>query len=668
MGAPLPIDIACAAVLLWVAVGLCGIVLLRRIEAVTRILLPLGAVGALALCAAAVWTLCTSPQVMELPFGLPGAPVLWRLDALSSWFLLLEGAAGFGISVYMSGYLRAEDASPPGLQCLQYHFFLAAMAGVLLADDAYGFMIAWETMAIASYFLVVSNHQDAETRRAGFLYILIAHLGAIAVLLCFGVMQLGSGDFRFASMRNAHLDPTWAGIAFLLALAGFGAKAGLVPLHAWLPEAHPAAPSPVSALMSGVMLKTAIYGIVRVAFDLLPQPAWWWGATALVVGLASALFGVLFAAVQSDMKRLLAYSSIENLGIIVLGLGLALVFRSYSMNALAVLALGASLFHALSHAFCKSLLFLATGSVLHATAQRSLGRLGGLLRPMPWVGWLALAGTLAIAGLPPLAGFASEWMLLQAFLVSPSIPSPYLGMLVPLCTAGLVLAAALAAYVMVKFYGIIFLGVPREEGLARAHDAGRFERAGLAWCAAGCVALGVLPSLVVDLLDPVTAALIGIPLSAVTGENGPWLLVALAPERASFSPVAFLVGFVVLIPAVWWFARRQSPSPDRRSAPWDCGFPLLDARMQDTAEGFGQPIAQIFESVYRVESTVPAPDDRHPVYRSTISDPLWRVFYLPVARAVGALGAFTGRMQHGRMQYYLIYSFVTLLVLLFFVR
>ena len=300
------------------------------------------------------------------------------------------------------------------------------MAMVLMADDAYAFMVTWEMMALSSFFLVTTNHRIAEIRRAGFLYLLVAHIGAISILLCFGVLQANTGDYTFANMRAQSLSPFWASCAFLLALFGFGAKAGILPLHVWLPEAHPAAPSPVSALMSGVMLKTAIYGMVRVSFDLLGSPIWWWGVVALVVGLATALFGVVFAAAQVDMKRLLAYSSIENIGLIVVGLGLAIIFAAYKMESLAALALVAMLYHCLNHALFKSLLFLGTGSVLHATQERNLGKLGGLMRFMPWVAWTTLVGVIASAGLPPSNGFVSEWLLLQAFLFTAELPNPYL--------------------------------------------------------------------------------------------------------------------------------------------------------------------------------------------------------------------------------------------------
>ena len=353
------------------------------------------------------------------------------------------------------------------------------MAFVLLADDAYAFMVAWETMALSSYFLVTAQHGIPDIRRAGFLYLLIAHIGALAILLSFGVMQGGSWQFTFDAMRTAHLDSFWAAGAFFLALFGFGAKAGLVPLHVWLPEAHPAAPSPVSALMSGVMLKMAVYGVLRVTFDLLGKPDWWWGIALLAIGLFSALYGVVFAAAQTDMKRLLAWSSIENLGIIFTGIGFAIVFHGVGMSSLSALALIAALYHTLNHAFMKSLLFLGTGAVLHSTGERNLGRLGGLIHRMPWVAWLTLVGALATAGLPPLNGFVSEWLLLQSFLFAHEVPRTFVNMLLPLGAAVVALCAALTAYLMVKFFGVIFLGQPREPGLERAQDASVLERAGL---------------------------------------------------------------------------------------------------------------------------------------------------------------------------------------------
>jgi hydrogenase-4 component B len=656
-----------AAIAAWLAIGACGLVRPRRLKLVSRVLFPLGSAVALALAVVALFAIGAPVQTAVLPLGLPDLPFHLRLDAMSAFFLLLLGAATSAISIFSAGYFRTSEGTPPGLVCFQYHAFLASMALVLVADDAYVFMVAWESMALSSFFLVTTEHRIPEIRRAGFLYLLIAHIGAIAILLCFGVLQGGSGDYTFAAMRGQTLAGTWPTVAFFLALFGFGAKAGLLPMHVWLPEAHPAAPSPVSALMSGVMLKTAIYGLLRVTFDLLHGQLWWWGVAALALGLATALFGVIFAAVQTDIKRLLAYSSIENIGIIVAGIGLAILFRAYDKSLLAAIALTAALYHCLNHAIFKSLLFLVAGSVLHATHERSLGRLGGLIHRMPWVAWLALVGTLAIAGLPPLNGFVSEWLLLQAFLFTPSLPQSFVNMLVPVAAAALVLAAALAAYVMVKFYGVIFLGRPREANLAYAKDAGRFERAGLVCLAAGCVVLGLFPTAVIALLEPVNALLLG--SAAGNAIAGNWLLLApISADRSSYSPLIMLLVIAFMVLLTMQVVHRHYHGRVRTAPPWDCGFPAQTARMQDTAEGFGQPIRQVFEPFFRMQRHLPSPFDAAPTYAVKAEDHWWYWLYLPIARAADFIGRLVGKIQQGRISVYLTYSFFTLLALLLFVR
>ena len=655
-----------AAIAAWLTIGALALLSVRDSARIIRLLFIVGTGVGLLLAVVAFTAMGQIAQSIVLPLGLPDLPFHLRLDSLSAFFLLLLGATAAGISLFSAGYFRDSKGSVPGLLCLQYHTFLAAMALVLIADDAYVFMVAWESMALSSYFLVTTDHRIAEVRRAGFLYLLIAHIGAIAILLCFGVLQGGSGDYSFGSMRSVILPGAWGSIAFLLALFGFGAKAGLLPLHIWLPEAHPAAPSPVSALMSGVMLKTAIYGLLRVTFDLLNGQLWWWGVIALVLGLVSALFGVIFATVQTDMKRLLAYSSIENIGIIVAGIGLSILFKSYDKTLLAALTLTATLYHALNHAVFKSLLFLATGSVLHATKERSLGKLGGLIHRMPWVAWLALVGTLAMAGLPPLNGFVSEWLLLQAFLFTPSLPQSFINMLVPLAAAALVLAVALAAYVMVKFYGVVFLGRPREPNLAYAKDPGWLERAALVWFALGCVVLGLFPVNVIALIDPVDAMLVG---STVGGRGGSWMLLApVNADRSSYSPIIFLAVIAAVVMLTIQVVHRQYHGRIRKGPAWDCGFPLQTPRMQDTAEGFGQPIRQVFEPFFRIERTLPSPFDARPQYKVALEDHFWHWLYLPVARAADAVARLIGRIQQGRISIYLTYSFFTLLALLFFVR
>jgi formate hydrogenlyase subunit 3/multisubunit Na+/H+ antiporter MnhD subunit len=585
-----------------------------------------------------------------------------RRDALSSVFLFLLGTTAAGISVFAAGYFRRGPGTAPGLLCLQYHLFLASMGVVLLADDAYAFMVSWETMALSSYFLVTTQHAIPDIRRAGFLYLLMAHVGAIAILLSFGVMQGGSWQFTFDAMRSAHLAPQWATIAFLLALFGFGAKAGLVPLHVWLPEAHPAAPSPVSALMSGVMLKTAVYGVLRVTFDLLGKPEWWWGLALLAIGLFSALYGVVFAAAQTDMKRLLAWSSIENLGIIFTGIGLAVVFHGVGMNALGALALIAALYHSLNHAFMKSLLFLGTGAVLHSTGERNLGRLGGLIHRMPWVAWLTLIGALAMAGLPPLNGFVSEWLLLQAFLFAHEVPRTFVNMLLPVGAAVVALCAALTAYVMVKFFGVIFLGQPREPALARAHDASVLERIGLIWLALGCFALGLLPTRVIGALRHVVGQLSG---ASLPNADAPWwLLVPLPGERASYSAPILLIALAATVVLTVFTVRLFYHGRARRAPAWDCGFGVLNARMQDTAEGFGQPIRHIFGAFFAMKRLLPSAFDSAPRYRVVVGDRFWQRLYVPLGTLVQGIADAFAWLQQGRIATYLLYSFVTLIVLL----
>ena len=650
-------------ILLWVVLGLAGL----WVNDATRWIFPLGALASLFLAAAGLVALSAAPQTLVLPLGLPDLPFHLRLDALSAFFLILLGTASAGVSLFGSGYFRHLDDKTLRLLCLEYHLFLAGMALVMLADDAYMFMVAWEVMALSSYFLVTTDHAIPDIRKAGFLYLLIAHVGAIAILLSFGVMQGGHGigAYTFDAMRAAPLTSFWASAAFLLALFGFGAKAGVLPLHVWLPEAHPAAPSPVSALMSGVMLKTAIYGILRVTFDLLGTQLWWWGVLALGLGLATAIFGVMFAAVQADMKRLLAYSSIENIGLLLAGIGLTLIFHVYDKDTLAALALIATLYHSLNHAMFKSLLFVGTGSILHATGERNMGRMGGLIRKMPWAAWLMLVGVLAIAGLPPLNGFVSEWLLLQAFLLSPGLPNDYINMLVPVAAAVVALAAALAAYVMVKFYGVIFLGQPREAALEHAHDAGTWERLGMGWLALLCVLLGLAPVFVVQQLDRVAQMLLGTQLG--NAANNWVFLTPMDIERASYSPLYFLLAVLGVMLLTSLLVRRLYHGRVRRSAPWDCGFPAQNARMQDTAEGFGQPIRRIFQPFFSIEREVPTPFDTHPRYHGKSEDRLWVILYQPLQHLTEKLSSMAGLLQHGRIHLYLTYTFATLVVLLLFV-
>ena len=659
---PSPLSACLALLAIWAVIGALGLLRPMSVGFAGRTLFPLGTLCGLALAVVAATSLGAPAETAVLPIGLPDLPFHLRLDALSSVFLMLLGGTAAGISLFAAGYFRQGEGTPPGLLCLQYHVFLASMGLVLLADDAYSFMVAWETMALSSYFLVTAQHRIPEIRSAGFLYLLIAHIGAISILLSFGVMQGGSWLFTFDAMRAATLAPEWAAVAFLLALFGFGAKAGLVPLHIWLPEAHPAAPSPVSALMSGVMLKTAVYGILRVTFDLLGTPAWWWGMVMVGLGLFTAFYGVIFAAVQTDIKRLLAWSSIENIGIIFTAIGLAIVYQGVGLASLAALALVAALYHCLNHAVMKSLLFLSTGAVLHATGERNLGKLGGLIHRMPWVAWLTLVGVLAIAGLPPLNGFVSEWLLLQAFLFANQVPKSFVNMLLPVGGAVIALCAALAGYVMVKFFGVIFLGQPREVALVKAHDPGLLEKAGLAYLALACTLLGIFATQVVGALSTVSTLLLG---TSFGQPDATWWLIAPLPDRpVAYGPLPILLVFLAIIGLTVLAIRLLYNRRVRIGPAWDCGFERLDARMQDTAEGFGQPIRRIFQPFFLITRQLPDPFDAAPRYAVTVADRIWGLAYAPLGRLIRYLADKAAILQQGRISTYLLYSFITLVALL----
>src|SRR5437879_3566334 len=553
-----------------------------------RFAFPLGALAGLVLAAFGLQAVWLPAQSLTLPLGLPDLPFHLRIDPLAGFFLMLLGSVSGGISIYAAGYFRAEPSGRLTLINLQYHVFLASMAFVLLADDAYLFMVAWETMALSSYFLVITDHKLPAIRSAGFLYLLIAHLGAIAILLCFGVLHGGRGDYSFEALRAAKLQPAWATAAFLLAFFGFGAKAGMIPLHAWLPEAHPAAPSPVSALMSGVMLKTAIYGMVRVIFDLIGNVRWEWGMVVLAIGAATTLFGVLYALMQHDLKRLLAYHSVENIGIILLGLGLSMVFIGFGHPAAGVLGLIAGLYHTLNHAVFKGLLFLGAGSILHATGLRNLNEMGGLIHRMPGTAFYFLIGALAISALPPLNGFVSEWLTFQAALQAPILKNGVVRSLLPLFAATLALAGALTAMCFVRVSGMAFLGRPRESAhpspLPHAGDAGAMERYGMAWLAAGCFVLGLFPTSFLLILNRVGVSLTGQGLSEQALAGSGWLwLVPTSAGQASYSPIIFLVVIALATLLAFLLVRRFSHRRLRFAAPWACGYPAQSSRRQDTA-------------------------------------------------------------------------------------
>ncbi|MGE4350398.1 MAG: hydrogenase 4 subunit B [Candidatus Berkiella sp.] len=608
-------------------------------------------------------------ETLILPLGLLDFPFLIRIDSLSSFFLIILGLSSAGISLHASSYFRDIKGRSFQTTFVFYHLFLVGMAWVFIANDGYSFLIAWELMALSSYFLVTVNHHSLESRKAGFIYLLISHMGALALLLALGVMQHGMGSFSFDLLRQVALAPHWKMLALLLAFLGFAFKAGLVPFHVWLPEAHPAAPSPISAIMSGVMVKTAIYGFIRFAFDILGGnfPSWV-GLILLIIGLFSAFYAVIYAIAQTDMKRLLAFSTIENMGLIFAITGLSLSFSSMNNSDLSALALVAVLYHCLSHAFFKSLLFLSTGNVLHATGERNLGKLGGLIRFMPWVAIVSLIGVIGMAGLPPLNGFVSEWLMLQSFLSFAELSENYLRLIMPLCAALFILVAGLAGYMSVKFFGVIFLGQPREKKLNSATDALLTEKIALSYFAFSCFVLGIFPSFFISALKPIAYFILKQKDSLEIFPNEALTLVPISIEKASYNPLLYLIFILGVTLVLFTMVRFIYHRNTRRIEPWRCGLTTLTPRMQDTAEGFGQPLKNVFGQFMKISQNHFNAFDDKPKYISVIHDLLWEQLYIPIIKIVEKSSRLIAKIQQGKINIYLTYNVVALIILLVIVR
>ena len=429
-----------------------------------------------------------------IPSGLPIIEYRFSLDALSAYFALALSIPAIAVSVFSFGYLKEyEHRKNLGVFGFLFNLLLLSIAASLVAANTIVFLIAWEIMAISAFGLVSFEHEDVKTRAAGILYFIMSHADTACLLLAFGILMGASGGGDFASFHGlaSRLSVQAQAAALLLFLVGFGIKSGIIPLHIWLPSAHPVAPSNVSALLSGIVIKTGIYGLFRVYFDFFDVVPSWLGIGIMVAAVASALLGVLYALMQHDLKRLLAYHSIENIGIILLGFGAGLMFRETGHNLLAALAVSASLFHTLNHAVFKSLLFMGAGSVLQSTHTRNIEKLGGLTRRMPWTSAFFLVGSLAISGLPPLNGFVSEWLTYQSLLAGYRTTSQITRLMYPIAGALLALTGALAAACFVKAFGITFLALPRSEEAAAAHESDWTMLPVWALLAALCAALGI---------------------------------------------------------------------------------------------------------------------------------------------------------------------------------
>ncbi|MDF2120471.1 hydrogenase 4 subunit B [Roseiarcaceae bacterium H3SJ34-1] len=617
----------------------------------------------------ALWCLVLRPTDVTsttLPVGLPWIGAHFRLDALSAFFLVVVNLGGALSSLYGLGYGRHESA--PHRVLPFFPAFLAGMNLVVMADDAFTFLLSWEFMSLASWALVIAHHREPANTRAGYIYLVMASFGTLALLLAFGLLAGPAGNYTFEVMRaSSPPAPLIATIVLILMLLGAGSKAGLVPLHVWLPLAHPAAPSHVSALMSGVMTKVAVYGFIRVLFDLLGPPTWWSSVVVLVLGSATAVLGILYALMESDLKRLLAYSTIENIGIIFVSLGLALAFQANGMGWPAALALTAALFHALNHSFFKSLLFFGAGAVLSATGERNMEKLGGLIHRMPVTSFVFLVGCVAISALPPFNGFASEWLIFQAILLSPDLPQWGLKVLVPAAGGMLALSAALVAACFVKAFGITFLGRPRSEAVDRAHEVDRYSLTAMAALAALCLLAGILPGFVIDGLSPVTQALIGGRMP--TQISQPWLsIVPIAESRSSYNGLLVFVFITISASIAVYVIHRFASHELRRGPAWGCGFPDMPPDAQYTATSFAQPIRRVFGTfAFRAKETVKMtpPGDISPARLDVEThDVIWEALYDPITGWLEYATLKLNRLQFLTIRRYLTLVFGSLVTLL----
>ncbi len=601
-------------------------------------------------------------QQFHFPWPVPYGEFFVELDPLSAWFILPTLLLSALCAIYGVGYLRSwQGRRSLGPVWFFYGLLVLGMILVLLARSAVLFLFAWELMAVASFFLVTFEHERESVREAGWIYFVATHLGTAFLLAFFLLLarETGSMDFDVWAKQGIHTQGL-AGVLFLLAVIGFGTKAGFMPLHVWLPEAHPAAPSHVSALMSGVMIKTGIYGLLR-AFTFLGMPPLWWGWGLIAIGLTSGVLGVLFALAQHDLKRLLAYHSVENIGIIALGLGVGLLGMHTGSSMLIVLGFGGALLHVVNHALFKGLLFLGAGAVLHGAKTLEIDHLGGLLKRMPWTAVTFLIGAVAISGLPPLNGFVSEFLIFfgafkGGISTAGEIAVPLLALI-----AGLALIGGLAVACFTKAFGIVFLGEPRSEHVARAHETGWAMRLPMLILAAGCILIGLLAPVVVGSLQTVLASLTGLDPGAVS--------VDLA---AAASPLMFVVigsGALLFLLLALSVVRRGLLANRRveETVTWGCGYAQPTPRMQYTASSFAQPLTNLFKVLLGTRTRVLKPRGIFPpeaALETITPDISHEEMYRPMFERAEAWLSQLRWLQHGNAQLYVLYIAVTLIVLL----
>jgi hydrogenase-4 component B len=654
----LALAVVLVSIVMLCATGLAAVLAGRSDRAALHLSTAGSVIACLAGAIASLAALIRGEQAsLRAAWPLPVGQLHVALDALSSFFLVCVFLVSGLSAVYGAGYLRAyigKRRLAPAL--FFFNLLVAAMAALVIARDGILFLVAWEVMSLASYFLVTFENEREEVRRAGMTYLVASQLGVVFLFVLFAMLRRGASTYDFDAFAAAAVPASGlANTCFWLALAGFGTKAGFWPVHIWLPDAHPAAPSHVSALMSGVMIKMGIYGLLRTLTFLGPPPAWW-GAVVIAIGAVSGVAGVLHALAQHDVKRLLAYHSVENIGIIALGIGVGLLGSSHHNPSIAFLGYAGALLHVLNHGLFKGILFEAAGSVFHATGTRDIESLGGLSRRMPVTAAAFLLGSVAICGLPPLNGFVSEWLIyVGAFRASASLPHAW-AVAALAAVPALALIGGLAAACFVKVFGVVFLGEPRSEAASTAHEAGRMMLTPMVLGSLLCVSIGIWPAAAIRLVAPAATLLGRLPSVPMT---------VAGPMVAITRVAVVLLALVALLALL----RRAllAGRPVASAATWGCGYSAPTPRMQYTAASFAEPVLEPFAAAIprRVRQEGPAgyfPATAH--YEEHLGDMAGERFLVPATRRVLRAISRIKVIQQGQLQLYLVYIAATLVALL----
>lgn len=601
------------------------------------------------------------------------------VDSLSAFFLLIVSTISFMCSIYGYSYMQ-QYAKKYNLATFGffYNLFIASLLLVLTASNGLYFLLVWEVMSLTSYFLVIFENTKKENVKAGLIYLIMAHFGTafIVLTMAFLYTSTGSFDFSFIKTHAASMPLFTKNLVFILALVGFGTKAGIIPLHIWLPRAHPAAPSQVSALMSGVMIKTAIFMLIRLFLDIMPTAQIWWGLVLLIIGAISSILGVLYALSEHDIKKLLAYHSVENIGIIIMGLGSALTFSALGLTPLAILGLVATLYHTANHAVFKSLLFLGAGSVVSQTHTHNIEEYGGLIKSMPYTAFFFLIGSLAISALPPFNGFASEWFTYQSLFAGLLIQSTVVKVSFALAIASLAFTGGLAAACFVKAFAITFLAKPRSKESIDAKESPFFMKFSMAVLALLCLFLGIFAGFITPYLNAISTSLTALKHgnSVIAYNQG---VVSVSKQFASLDLMAVFVAlcgvFLVTFLLVYIKTRKQK---EAIVDTWDCGAPPLTARAEITATGFARSLIVMFGGLLKptkqTDTEYSDVDTRYFASSKTVTlhvpNLYERHLYHPVQKVIASISSRVGVIQNGNVNYYLLYIFITLIGLLIWSR